>query len=83
MACTDCKNCVKEDVCNQKDIFNGYKQAVKGIKIAESVGDSICIHDSTVLQLRFGMVAKVECVKGVPKQTDIFTSRSNKFTKNL
>lgn len=66
-----CDNCVKEDVCNQKDV---------AIEIQRQISE---IYVKGYKPSNYGISIEVSCRKAVKKQTDIFTTRSTENTKNI
>lgn len=58
----DCKNCVKEDVCKQKELLKEVKNRVSDIFID---GDSM-----KTIAIVNGITVEVNCNKAVKKQTE-------------
>ena len=71
----DCKNCVKEDVCDQKCIFK---------EIEKNVGKIIADgYPMKTIAITKGITVEVNCNRAVKKQTEFSPGWTNANSKNL
>lgn len=61
----ECKDCIKADVCNQKEIFKKVENACTGVNITKDEG----IYKMQLVRSNFGISIDVSCNKYVPKNT--------------
>lgn len=71
----DCKNCVKEDVCIQKDIFRKLKKTLENTFID---GDSM-----KTIAMTKGITVEINCNRAIKKQTEFSPGWTNANTKKL
>jgi len=65
----DCKNCVKEDVCDQKSIFKEIEKNIENMFIDGHSMKNIAIGN--------GITAEVHCRKAVKKQAEFSPGWTN------
>ena len=70
----DCKKCVKEDVCSQKELLKEVTERVNGIFID---GDSM-----KTIAMTKGITVEINCNRAVKKQTEFSPGWTNANTKN-
>lgn len=71
----DCKNCVKEDVCEQKCIFKEIKKNVDKMII-----DGYPIKTIAITK---GITIEISCNRAVKKQTEFSPGWTNANIKNI
>jgi hypothetical protein len=71
----DCKKCVKEDVCKQKELFKNIREGINDMFFhGYSMNSIATIH---------GIKVEVVCSKAVKKQTEFSPGWTNADTKKL
>lgn len=71
----DCKNCIKEDVCDQKDILREIRSRINEVSIDGHLLKSIA--------LTKGITVEIHCIRAVKKQTEFSPGWTTANTKNL
>lgn len=73
----DCKNCVKEDACKQKELLNKVKEMIDNLEIYEGTGNSIMVIPKRSLKTIYGIEVEVSCSRAVKKQMEFSPGWTN------
>ena len=79
-----CKDCIKEDVCDQKYLLEEVRKMVDAIDVFKDDGaNKMTVIRKKVLEINYGIMIDVRCTKKVKKQTEFSPGWTTANIKNL